>query len=130
MKKWWSVWGALLVCGGALSGCVMLDETLAVKELSQSDLGVMCGEYEHGLVTCSGGWQAGFASQSACVETFSGFVQDSAYQCNTLKVGEIKLCLDVSPCERPFDQACEVIYRCVRDHLAEREGVEIDHGLF
>ena len=130
VKRYGAACLASLLVMGSLVGCVILDGTLRMRELTTGDVKVMCDQYDHGLVTCEGGWQAGFESSQSCVEVFDAFREDNAYECSGMTVDEIRACLDVSPCDRPRAEACEMVYRCANDHAAEEVGVDIDDGLY
>lgn len=126
-------WISLLALGSslALAGCIILDNSLSMNELTEGDIRIMCDQHEHGVVSCDGGWQAGFASVQECVETFQRFSEDTAYDyygpdCDAITVGEARGCLNIAPCDRPTSELCEDIYACVKKYRAEDHGIESD----
>ena len=126
-------WVLLLAFGAsvALAGCVILDNELAMNELTEGDLRLMCEQYDHAVVACDGGWQAGFASLQECVDTFTRFKEDNRYSytgpdCDGITVGEARACLNLAPCERPEAELCQEIYACVKKYHAEDQGIEFD----
>ena len=113
----WSVLG----CGGA----VFLDETLALSELGDGDIGVVCEADGSGLRVCEGGYQAGFVSGARCEEVLREVRDEGNFFCKQQTVKTLRECLRVEACERSVAEACERLFSCVLRRNAERDGTTL-----
>lgn len=123
-RRWWCVVFVFSLVG--CDGLIVIDETLQLEELSESEMGIVCRRYEEGEQQCDWGGAAGFSSEEQCVDVLRSLQSSELYSCRTMRAGAIYDCLDVPICDRPTHELCDKFYTCVLYDNAARDGVELD----